>query len=276
MELSSGVHVITVGEGRFMGVYPPNVYVVLGKDSAVIVDSGYDREDEYKVRDEYMASLGNPHLSHVILTHRHLDHMGGAAHFHRLSGGTITCSPDEREAIDKELKEAHVGQVVQEGETLELGGKTLEFIHTPGHTLGSLCILLREEGALFTGDTILGTGTTVVNPGEGSMTAYITSLRKLQGYDLASMLPGHGPVVNNPVAKLNELIAHRLEREEQIVTALQRGPQSLKQLFDEIYPELAPGLHGMAQNQIRAHLIKLEQEQRTSRVQGSEETYALA
>ena len=280
MEIDSGIHLLSVGDSSAPGPPLPNVYFILGGDAAAMVDTAREREEDYQVLESYLASIGNPRLSHIILTHRHSDHMGGAAHFQQRSGGAIACAPAEKQAIEENLKGAHVDRMAQDGEILDLSGKTLELIHTPGHTLGSLTILIREQGALFTGDTILGLGNpigvTEVKPDEGDMALYVDSLRKLQRYDSAVIFPGHGPPVHDSQAKLQELIAHRLEREEQVVHALEKGQQTVQQLRSNIYAELNQQLYARAENQLRAHLIKLEREQRVTRVQGlEEETYAL-
>ena len=168
---------------------------------------------------------------------------------------------DKPDSVERVSVDATVG----DDDMLELGGVTLEFIHTPGHTMGSLCILHRQAGVLFSGDMILGTGTTVISPEHGDMASYIESMRKLQGYDSRMIAPGHGPIINTPQDKLNELITHRLAREEQIVSLVEAGNRSVDALLDAIYAgNIHPQLMETARSQIRAHLIKLEAEGRVS------------
>ena len=277
MEILPGIHSIPVGASAFMGVSPPNVYLALGGDGAAFIDSGYSRPEDVKARMNYLATVGSPQVLAVIVTHRHPDHMGGAAAFHQATGAPLICSPIEKPIIDATLEKSkertQVHQTVAHGEALDLGGLTLEYVHSPGHTLGSMAVYAREHRALFTGDTILGFGTTVVSPEDGDMGQYLQTLRLFLEYDLALICPGHGPVVRDPRAKINELIQHRLEREGQIVSALQESPKSLEQLFQGIYPELDSRLHAQAHSQVRSHLIKLERE---GRVRVQEETYSLA
>ena len=111
----------------------------------------------------------------------------------------------------------------EHGETIDLGRGTLEFIHTPGHTMGSLCVLYREPGILFTGDTILGTGSVVVSPDDGDMGAYLDSLESLLGYGPRMICPGHGPAIDDPMDRVRWLIDHRLARERQILGLLEQG-----------------------------------------------------
>jgi glyoxylase-like metal-dependent hydrolase (beta-lactamase superfamily II) len=149
---------------------------------------------------------------------------------------------------------------VRDRETLSLGNTTLEFLDAPGHTYGSLAVYVRESRALFTGDTVMGTGTSVVNPGEGEIGLYLQTLAKFLRYAPAVIYPGQGPVVTDPRAKLNELLAHRKEREAQILDLLSKGHASADEMVGILYSGLREGLQRLAKNQIESHLIKLVQD----------------
>ena len=147
-----------------------------------------------------------------------------------------------------------------------MGSLTLQVIHTPGHTLGSVCIYMPQERALFTGDTALGLGTVAISPPPyGDMALYIQSLERLKTLDCAVMLPGHGQAVHDVPHKLQELIDHRHEREEQVLRLLADGKNTPPAMLSAIYPELDKRIMPMARRQIEAHLAKLEAEGRVRR-----------
>jgi glyoxylase-like metal-dependent hydrolase (beta-lactamase superfamily II) len=170
-------------------------------------------------------------------------------------------SEDEKAPIEQALLNgARVGRVARDGETFDLGGVTLETVYAPGHTMGSLCVFHRQQRALFTGDNVLGSGSTAIHPHEGDMGLYIRSLERLTGCGAQVIYPGHGAPVRDAQAKLRELISHRLEREQQVLDCLRRGKGTVEAIFGELYPELEGRLHNMAREQIRSHLAKLVKE----------------
>ena len=146
----------------------------------------------------------------------------------------------------------------------------LRVLATPGHAQDHVCYLLPigsdREGpyACFTGDLILGEGSTIVGPREtgGSLRDYMDSLRRLQALDLEVLYPGHGPRVDDPQAKIAEYIAHRQEREDRLVAALERGERSRAALLDHVWDDVPEQLRGAAAIAMQAHLEKLEDEGR--------------
>ncbi len=270
MEIAPGIHDIITAEAPATGV--TNTYMIIGTDGAAFVDTGWDREGEAEARLEYIQRMGNPPMKAIVVTHRHPPHWGNAPAIQRATGAPILCAPDEKEPIEAVMEGARVDRVVQDGETLSLGNMTLEFVHAPGHTYGSLAVFIRESRALFTGDNVMGIGTSVVNPGQGDIASFLRTMDKFLGYNPAVIYPGQGPMVADPRAKLNELIQHRHEREQQIVDLLRQGPRTADELRDGLYTGLEERLNNLARNQVQSHLIKLEQE---GRVTATGDTYRL-
>ena len=191
-----------------------------------------------------------PNLHTILITHRHGDHAPAAIPLKQATGARIV-------APQGVLDETDV--IVSDGDVIE----DLEVIATPGHTAEHVCYLT-SNGDLFTGDTILGSGTTAIFPPDGHMGDYIRSLRKLRAKSPRRIFPAHGPTRDDAVALIDEYIAHRLEREQQVLQAIARGATSIPEMRAAIYPDLDERLHRAAEIQLSAHLIKLREEGKVS------------
>jgi ribonuclease/clavin/mitogillin len=309
MEITPRVHSIPAPQAAFSGPLAPNVYLVVDGGQGVLIDTGYPDEASIKPRLEYVQGMAGPSagsgqapstgsgqalkLSHILVTHHHIDHCGGAHALRQATGAAICMHPTEarllsewRAAVPQDVDVPAEPQTMAQrlrawrhataqttadcllrgGDTVEVGGVTIEAIDTPGHTLGSISLYLREEGVLFTGDTVLGLGTVAIfPPPHGDMALYMQSLERLKTYDATLLCPGHGPPVRDVGRKLQELIDHRREREQQILTAVGQGRGRLETMLAEIYPELDRRLLGMARAQLLAHLHKLQSEGKITR-----------
>lgn len=190
-------------------------------------------------------------LKAILVTHGHPDHYPGAEMLHRLTGAPV--------AAYRDAAFFHT-QNLDDGDIVEVDGATLTAIFTPGHAADHLCFYLAEEKALFTGDNILGTGTTVVAPPRGDMADYLVSLRRLQSaYGQAETIyGGHGPEIKDPAAKIAEYLAHRQARQGQLLDALAFGPSTIPQLVERIYQDVDRRLWPAAARQVLAYLIMLE------------------
>ena len=206
--------------------------------------------------DSHVAAIraAQPNLRLILITHRHGDHAPAALPLKAATGAQIL-------APRGVLEDSQVDRRVAGGEVLHIGGIDVEVIATPGHTSEHVCYLT-SEGDLFTGDTILGFGTTAIFPPDGHMGDYLRSLRTLRERNPKRIYPAHGPVREDAVALIDEYIAHRLERERQVLDAYANGAHTTAEMRRLIYPELAENLHQAAEIQIEAHLIKLREEGR--------------
>jgi glyoxylase-like metal-dependent hydrolase (beta-lactamase superfamily II) len=202
-----------------------------------------------------------PRLNTILITHRHGDHAPGAMPLKKMTGARIVAPQGVLDDRDVDLR-------VRGGEVLEIAGESIEVIATPGHTSEHVCYL-SASGDLFTGDTVLGFGTTAIFPPDGNMADYLRSLAVLRSREPRRIHPAHGPTRDDAVALIDEYIAHRLRRERQILDAIGGGAATVAAMRHAIYPDLDPQLHRAADIQITAHLIKLQDEHRVAEHGGS-------
>ena len=269
MEIMDGIHQITLGGDGPSGRRPTvSAYYVQGTDYGVFIDAGFpDEERTRPLLDYWRDTLGSTKTDWVFVTHRHYEHGGGVNLVKEATGAQVAVGAGDSEAVDRDVGEGSkiVDKPLNGGEVFNLGGRHLQAIASPGHTAGTFCYLLQEEGILFTGDHIMGEGTVVVRTDEGgSMSQHIDSLRKLLELDLKVVLSGHGPVMNDPLARIPELVRHRLERDEQILGMLREGTNEVDALVSKIYGETNERLGFLARHQVVAHLKKLEEDGRVA------------
>src|SRR5205085_4991537 len=151
--------------------------------------------------------------------------------------------------------------VLENRQRVDLGEISLRAIHTPGHASNHLCYLLEQTKMLFTGDHVMQGSTVVINPPDGDMRAYLHSLEKLLAEDIAIIAPGHGYLIGAPRKELKRLIAHRLAREQKVVSALVKiGPASVDELLPLVYDDVPARIHRVAARSLTAHLDKLAAE----------------
>jgi glyoxylase-like metal-dependent hydrolase (beta-lactamase superfamily II) len=233
-----------------------NTYLV--GSPAWVIDPGPD--DQAHLERVWSAAGGRGGIAGIALTHRHLDHAGAAAALRQRSDAQLAASAarsvDATVFSEPEAETLEVDLELAEGERFG----PLEVIETPGHAADHLCFLL--DGVLFSGDTVLGEGSVFIPPERGALRHYLASLRKLKERPLTALCPGHGPVVWQPHAKLDEYIEHRLDRERRLLAALERGLRAQGELLDEVWDDAPAELRPAAALTLEAHLDKLAAEGR--------------
>jgi len=217
-----------------------------------------------------MAALDGERVTHILITHTHSDHCGGARALAERVGAPILgfgAHPvrrpqDDAPALDEGADYSFKpDELIGDGAVIEGPGAQpdwrIEAVHTPGHLSNHLCFALPAQKALFTGDHIMGWATTVIAPPDGDMGDYLESLEKLLSRDDATYLPTHGAPIENPHRFVRAVRTHRLMRDAQIVEQLKTGRTRIKEIVATMYADIDPRLHGAAAMNVLAHLIRL-------------------
>jgi len=226
-----------------------NTWVIAepGSTAVLVVDPGPHDEGHLR-RVLSVASAGDRRVAQIVLTHGHSDHAAGAARFAELSGAPVG-------ALDPALRLGSDGYAA--GAVITAAGCVVRVVGTPGHSGDSLSLLLEADGALLTGDTVLGRGTTVI-AGDGSLGDYLRTLDELRSLaDAAALrvlLPGHGPLLGDPAGVLDYYIAHRRERLDQVRAALAAGARTPAEIVEIVYADTDPAVRGAAEWSVRAQL----------------------
>ncbi len=191
----------------------------------------------------------------VLLTHGHLDHSEGAKEF----ASTVGC---EVMALDPTY--VYGGHGLHDGNVVSVDGLEVHVVATPGHTADSLSFVVPADQAVLTGDTVLGRGTSVVAHPDGALGAYLGSLRRLrdlaEASEVAVVWPGHGPVLDDALAILDDYLAHRAERLEQVREAVAAGAQEPLDVVRAVYSDVDVRLWPAAEMSVRAQLDYLRED----------------
>jgi endoribonuclease LACTB2 len=231
-----------------------NTYIVADHDKAVLIDPGFYKESSLEIVQQNLQGL---RLEAIVLTHTHPDHIEGIPFVRGLY-------PDVPIYVHEiELANVAHHQNVQPLELAKpclVGGLELQAIFTPGHSPGHTSFYEPTSRLALVGDMLAGFGSIWIGTPDGNINHYFESLEKLRSLEASALAPGHGDVINKVAEKLAEVKLHRLQRLEQVRSALEHGPSSLSELRRLVYPEVDAPLEVLAERSLLALLEKLEQD----------------
>lgn len=219
-----------------------NTYLVGGEDLAV-VDPGPDIPQHVDAILAAAREAGGRIVTSLV-THAHRDHLPAAYRLREQNGVSIS---GHRDLPD-------VDNVLKDGDEIRAGSFRLVALDTPGHADAHLCFWNEENRLLFTGDLIAGAGTVVLAGTPGSLSRYRASLHRVEALGPSIVLHGHGPIVPDGLSKIREYLAHRAERDQQLLDTLRSGPATAEALVRRLYVDTPPTLYPMAERNVRAHL----------------------
>jgi glyoxylase-like metal-dependent hydrolase (beta-lactamase superfamily II) len=241
-QLSPSVRLVRAPNPGPMTLDGTNTYVVGAGDDLLIIDPGPSDETHLAA---VRGAVGDARVTAILLTHRHHDHAEAARTFADAFDAQV-CGfggPDDVVEVP-----------VADGARVGGHGVFLKAVHTPGHAADHVCYVLEEDNVVFSGDHVLGRGTTVIVWPDGDMRAYLRGLDVIAELQPRRIFPGHGPILDDPMPVIAFYKQHRLQREEQVFNAL---PGTPSELVERVYADVDPAMHRAAELSLRAHLAKL-------------------
>ncbi|MCA1297889.1 MBL fold metallo-hydrolase [Stappia indica] len=271
VRISDAVRRITARNANPFTWHGTNSYLI-GRDEVAVLDPGPMDEAHVEL---LLAEAGPAPVTAILVSHTHKDHSPGARLMKERTGAPIIgCGPHrparplgegEINPLDASSDEDyHPDRVLKDGEAIEVDGLRLTAVATPGHTANHLCFALDYDDTLFSADHVMAWSTTIVAPPDGSMSAYMASLDKLEARSDRQYLPGHGGPVRDPATYLAGLKVHRQTRERAILAELADGPQTVTELVARIYRGLDPRLRPAAALSVLAQLEFLVEQHQVS------------
>lgn len=252
--------VVAHNAGRFTG--PGTGTLIVGHGTVAIVDPGPDRDDHFEA---LRAALTGEHVSHVLVTHQHIDHspLGRrlADAYGALLCGSVGAATDEHGGAVREEAgdDDWFAPDVELYDNWRAHGEnwTLRAVHTPGHTATHYCFAVEEENTLLCGDHIMAWSTSIVSPPHGHMGDYLTSLAYTRDANFDRLVPTHGVHIDEPGPFIEAYIAHRVRRERDIAAAIANGMSRAREIVEALYGDVDRALHPAAMHSVWAHLIHL-------------------
>lgn len=265
-------HHIDEDSSTFGAMHPGGSNIYFVGDPArgmVIIDTGEHYREWTQGIIEYYNGLGRPPVSAILVTHGHGDHIGGVDRVQEEVGAPVRCHTSLVRRMERILEPGVVRGIDSEEVIPVCDGVSLVALHTPGHEDDHVCYYLEADNVMFTGDTVLGSSTSSVR----KLGEYMRSLEVLLSYKPGRVFPAHGALVDSGTERIRSYIAHRQEREDQVVAALGKGISDVYDIVDDVYPKDLPrNLREAAARNVRTHLAKLVEE---GRVAESAPSYAL-
>ena len=247
-----------------------NTWIVESADAVAIIDPGPVDDSHARAIAE---RVGERRVEAVLVTHTHEDHAPGAKQLRKLTGAEVLGHEGaEGVSLDGTLADGDVVEATEfhlpaygyepgpafdpdvrlvDGSEIEVEGLRIRVVHTPGHSDDHLCFL--ADRILFTGDHIMGGSSVMVE----KMAPYLESLERLRGLDVEALHPGHGETMTNPSEVIDWYVAHRLQREQEVLQAVRAGAASVADIVEVVYRDVDHSLHPLAAVSVRAHLEKL-------------------
>ena len=258
--------VIANNPGAF--TYTGTGVYIIGKGTVAVIDPGPLQDDHFQA---LKRALHGETISHVVVTHSHMDHSPLAHPLAEWAGCKVYAKGPAIPSESEVRMEAGDDLSFRPDETIEDGWTatgpcwTLEAIETPGHTSNHVCYALHEENALFSGDHVMGWSTTVISPPDGDMGDYIASLEKVRDRGFATIWPTHGPpITDNPTAFIQAYIDHRKAREAAIIARLAAGDETIPAMVTTIYAGVDVKLHPAACHSVLGHMVQLVKDGRVT------------
>jgi glyoxylase-like metal-dependent hydrolase (beta-lactamase superfamily II) len=257
-QLEQGIGRVLAHNPSAFTYYGTQTYLI-GQREVAVVDPGPDLPEHV---DALEQAIGGRPVVAIMCTHTHRDHSPASRPLAERTGAPVVgCAPLALETVGPRADAAFDGdyqpdRTLEDGEALDVDGRPVTAVATPGHTSNHLCFAY--EGALLTGDHVMGWSTTVVVPPDGEMAAYMASLDKLRHRDDRIYYPAHGPAVERPQQYVRSLIGHRMQREKQILKLVGEQPRDIPDIVANAYPGLDPRLVVAAGGSVWSHLLDLE------------------
>lgn len=255
---------VTMVLGQNPGIFTgpgTNTYLIGTGAERILLDTGQGAPEYLPMLDRALSEA-DCRIQEIVLTHGHPDHIGGVGDVIERHGPLRV---SKRRSPDWDAGCAAPLTAIDDGSVLRAEGATLRALYTPGHAPDHLCFVLEEERAIFTGDNVLGIGTTVIPAESGDLSDYLRSLDRLLAEEPGAIYPAHGPKVSDGPAKIRKYIEHRAKREREILDSLAQGRSLISEIVAVMYAEYPQELHAPARHSVCSHLIKLEREKRVTR-----------